>query len=818
MATTNSRSGRDSEAIKTGFLEHLKYTLGVDEYTTTNHDRFLALSYTVRDRLINQWIKTQQTHYRKNAKRVYYLSLEFLMGRALGNNIINMRLEDTVSEVMTSLGYKLEDLENEEADAGLGNGGLGRLAACFLDSMATLDLPSFGYGIRYDYGIFKQNIIDGFQTEHPDDWLRNGNPWEIERSDVTVTVSFGGRVETYSEKGKTIYRWVDTNDIKGIAYDTPIAGYGGKTINTLRLWSAKATEEFDFQDFNEGDYVEAVSAKVQAENLTKVLYPNDTLYLGKELRLKQQYFFVACSLHDILRRFKKSGEPWEQFPDFAAIQLNDTHPSIAIPELMRLLMDEEGLSWDKAWRITVSVMGYTNHTLMPEALEKWPEPMLEKLLPRHLQIIFEINHRFLNTAITLFPNDMDKIREISIVEESSPKQIRMANLCITGSHSTNGVAALHTNLLKSRLVPGFAKIFPDRFNNKTNGITQRRWLLHANPPLAELISSKIGDAWITDYTRIGKLKSWAEDAAFRKEFLKTKRTAKKTLSLVMEKNYGISINTDAFINVQIKRIHEYKRQLLNILQIIIQYNRIKNGNIDDFFPRISIFAGKSAPGYEMAKLIIKLINNVANVINNDKSIGNKLKVYFLADYKVSLAETIIPAADLSEQISTAGTEASGTGNMKFMCNGAITIGTMDGANIEIVEEAGIENEFIFGLDADEVERLKESYNPRDYYDKDKEIKGALDLIFNNYFSFSESGIFDPIKKMLLEDGDRYMHLADLRSYDNAHQKAEALFLNKEEWSRRAIINIASSGKFSSDRTITQYAEEIWDLKPCPIEQ
>jgi starch phosphorylase len=816
-ATNNSRNGNSSESIKQGFLEHLKYTLGVDEFTTTNHDRFMALSYTVRDRLINQWIKTQQTHHNKNTKRAYYLSLEFLMGRAMGNNIINMQLEDNVSEVLQELGYNLEELEDQEADAGLGNGGLGRLAACFLDSMATMNLPSFGYGIRYDYGIFKQKIDNGYQTEQPDDWLRNGNPWEIERPDVTVKVSFGGRVEAFNEKGKTIYRWMDTNDVIGVAYDMPIAGYGGKTINTLRLWSARAAEEFDFQDFNDGDYVEAVSAKVQAENLTKVLYPNDTLYLGKELRLKQQYFFVACSLNDILRRFRKSEEPWKKFPDYAAIQLNDTHPSIAIPELMRLLMDEENLSWDKAWKITESVMGYTNHTLMPEALEKWPEPMLAKLLPRHLQIILEINRRFLNKAITFFPNDMDKIREISIVEEGNPKQIRMANLCITGSHSTNGVAALHTELLKSRLVPSFAKIFPKRFNTKTNGNTQRRWLLHANPALAALITETIGDEWITNFAQLRKLEAWAEDKNFRTKFQETKLLAKRRLSECVEKKYGIKLNPEAFYNVQIKRMHEYKRQLLNIMQIIMLYNRIRKGNPDNYFPRISIFAGKSAPGYDMAKLIIKLINNVSGIINNDESIKGKIAVYFLADYKVSLAEKIIPATDLSEQISTAGTEASGTGNMKFMCNGAITIGTMDGANVEIVQEAGIENEFIFGLSADEVAELKPTYNPQSYYLEDKEIKEALDMIFNDYFSFSEPGIFEPIKQMIMKDGDKYMHLADLRSYDDAHQRAAAVYEDKDEWNRKAIINIASAGKFSSDRTIAEYAKDIWNLKPCPID-
>jgi glycogen phosphorylase len=816
-AANDSRSGNSSESIKQGFLEHLKYTLGVDEYTTTDHDRFMALSYTIRDRLINQWIKTQQTHHNKNTKRAYYLSLEFLMGRAMGNNIINLQLKDTVSEVLTELGYSLEDLEDQEADAGLGNGGLGRLAACFLDSMATMNLPSFGYGIRYDYGIFKQKIDNGYQTEQPDDWLRNGNPWEIERPDVAVKVSFGGRVESYKKKGKIIYSWVDTNDVMGVAYDMPIAGYGGITINTLRLWSARAAEEFDFQDFNDGDYVEAVSAKVQAENLTKVLYPNDTLYLGKELRLKQQYFFVACSLSDIIRRFRKSGTSWKNFPDFAAIQLNDTHPSIAIPELMRLLIDEENLSWDKAWGITVSVMGYTNHTLMPEALEKWPEPMLAKLLPRHLQIIFEINRRFLNKAITFFPDDKKSIQKISIVEEGNPKQIRMANLCITGSHSTNGVAALHTELLKSRLVPSFAKIFPGRFNNKTNGITQRRWLLHANPALAALITETIGDGWIIDFAQLRKLEIWAEDKKFRAKFQETKNLAKNRLSEYVDNQYGLKLNPEAFFNVQIKRMHEYKRQLLNIMQIIMLYNRIRKGNPNDYFPRISIFAGKSAPGYEMAKLIIKLINNVSGVINTDESIKRKIEVYFLPDYKVSLAEKIIPATDLSEQISTAGTEASGTGNMKFMCNGAITIGTMDGANVEIVHEAGIENEFIFGLSADEVSELKPTYNPKEYYLKDPEIKEALDMIFNNYFSFSEPGIFEPLRRMLLEDGDKYMHLADLRSYDNAHQSAALVYKNRDDWNKKAIINIASSGKFSSDRTIAEYAKDIWGLKPCPVE-
>lgn len=807
---------RDRESIKLDFIRHLKYTLGTETDQAAVNEQFLSLSYTIRDRITDRWLKTRQTHDSKDVKRIYYLSLEFLMGRALGNNAINIGLKKEAEEALNDLGYSFGDLEEAETDAGLGNGGLGRLAACFLDSLATLDYPAYGYGIRYDYGIFKQKIENGYQIEIPDDWLRNGNPWEIMRPEISVQVSFGGRVEPVSEGGKTSYRWVDTEQIIGIPYDTPVAGYGGRTVNTLRLWSSKAAKEFDLNDFNEGDYIEAVKEKMQAENITKVLYPNDKLYLGKELRLKQQYFFVACSLHDILQRFKKSGKRWSKLPDYAAIQLNDTHPSIAVPELMRILIDREGLEWEEAWEITVKTMGYTNHTLMPEALEKWPVPMMEKLLPRHMQIIFEINHRFLKKASIVFSGDLYKIQKASIIEESSPKQIRMANLAIAGSHSTNGVAALHTQLLKERLVPEFAELFGERFNNKTNGITQRRWLLSANPPLAELITETIGNGWITDFRQIKKLKSFADDPDFLNRFEETKKKAKIRLAESLKLEYGINLNPDSIIDVQVKRIHEYKRQLLNALHIVMLYNRIRNGKETPDYPVTFIFGGKAAPGYDRAKMIIKFINSISDVINKDSTVNRLLKVYFVPNYRVSLAEKIIPAADISEQISTAGTEASGTGNMKFMCNGAITLGTMDGANIEIAEEAGIENEVIFGLRAEEVLELKRSYNPSDFYEKNKEIKETLDLIFSGYFNPDEPGLCGFIKQALFEENDPYMLLADLESYNGAHGKVLKMYTDRREWNRKMILNIASSGKFSSDRTIKEYADEIWKLRKCTV--
>ncbi|HAP43137.1 MAG: glycogen phosphorylase [Spirochaetes bacterium GWD1_61_31] len=815
-AAANCRWGKASADIAWGYAKHLKYTLGVDRYSTSAHDRYLALAYAVRDRLIDQWIATQQVHHDEDVKRVYYLSLEFLMGRALGNNVINMRIEDATSQALQDLGYDWEDLREQEMDAGLGNGGLGRLAACFLDSMASLDLPAFGYGLRYDYGIFKQRIENGYQLEQPDEWLRFGNPWELERPDITVPVQFGGWVETHVDEGRTRMKWHGAETVLGVAYDTPVVGYGGHTVNTLRLWSAKATEEFDFDEFNEGDYVDSVKTKVMAENLTKILYPNDKLYMGKELRLKQQYLFVACSLWDIIRRFKKSKKDWSELPNLAAIQLNDTHPSLAVPELMRILVDNEGVEWDKAWEITVKTLAYTNHTLMPEALEKWPVPMLEKILPRHLQIIYAINHKFLQQVAFKYPGDMERMKRMSIMEEGEVKHIRMANLSIVGSHSTNGVAALHTELLKSRLVPDLAAMYPERFNNKTNGITQRRWLLKANPPLARLITEAIGDRWICDLDELTKLRLLAEDAVFRQKLAEVKRLGKLKLAEQVQRETGWLLNPDSLFDVQVKRIHEYKRQLLNVLHVVLLYNRMRAGQVADFVPRTFIFGGKAAPGYLTAKLIIKLINNIASVVNNDPQLEDRLKVYFLPNYRVSLAERIFPAADLSEQISTAGTEASGTGNMKFMCNGALTIGTLDGANIEIAEEAGHENVFIFGLKADEVAQLRMTYDPREMYAANPEVKAAIDLIFSGYFNISEENIFEPLRQNLLHNGDHYMHIADLPDYARAQQAVADTYRRPAEWYKKVTLNIAASGKFSSDRTIRQYAQEIWGVKPCPI--
>ena len=814
----HTRFSPTKEAISLDFAEHLKYSLDADEFHNTDSTRYTALALAIRDRIIHQWHQSRETQRKAGVKRVYYLSLEFLMGRAMTNNVINLGLEQEVKAALSDLGYSYEELVDIEPDAGLGNGGLGRLAACFLDSLATLDIPSYGYGIRYNYGIFKQQVRNGWQTEQPDNWLRHGNPWEIAREDITCTVGFGGEVKVIREGGRDQYKWLCADQVQGVAYDMPIIGYGGRSVNTLRLWSAKATEEFNFQEFNEGDYVEAVRSKILAENLSQVLYPNDTLYMGKELRLKQQYFFVACSLADIVRRFKRQSAPWSTFPDFAAIQLNDTHPSLSIPELMRILLDIEQLTWEDAWDITVRSMGYTNHTLMPEALEKWPMPMLESILPRHLQIIFEINHRFLQHAVSFFPLHPEVIQRLSIVEETTPKQIRMANLSIIGSHSTNGVAQLHSRLLTERMFPDFAVVFPNRFNNKTNGITQRRWLLDANPLLAAKISEAIGDGWVTDYERIRDLEPFAEDAAFRSDFLTIKQKAKDHAVAFLKKDCGITINPNSMFDVQVKRIHEYKRQLLNALNIILLYQRVKEGRIQDFPPTSFLFGGKAAPGYVNAKLIIKLINNIARTINNDTSVRGLLSVHFLPNYRVTMAEHLIPATDLSEQISTAGFEASGTGNMKFMCNGALTIGTMDGATVEMAEEVGREHMFIFGHSADEIERMRAQYDPYEWVTRDPEIRKSMDLFLSGYFNVMEPNIFDPLLQALLNE-DRYFHFADLRSYADAHDEATFLYANNPDiWARKAILNIAASGKFSSDRTIMEYANDIWKTRRCPIDR
>ncbi len=818
---SNTRQGITPESIQLDYAEHLKYELARDRYTSTKNNRYIALSRTIRDRLIDRWIETQQAHHDDRVKRVYYLSLEFLMGRALGNNVINFKLQDSVEQALDGLGVDWEELREVEVDAGLGNGGLGRLAACFLDSLATLQIPAMGYGLRYNYGIFRQTIENGYQVEHPDHWLQNGNPWEIARPELRVPVRYEGRIEKWEENGRARYRWVDAKPVLGMAYDTPIVGYGGNTVNTLRLWSSYATEDFDFEDFNRGDYVAAIAAKTEAENLTKVLYPNDLHYTGKELRLKQQYLFVACSLWDILRRFKHDKEPWSEFPNRVAIQMNDTHPSLAVPELMRLLVDQENLDFEQAWELTVKSMGYTNHTLMPEALEKWPVPMMEKLLPRHLQIIYDINERFMRKVSEAFPlsrpENAQRMANLSLIEESEPKQIRMANLCIVGSHSTNGVAAIHTELLKSRVVPDFAAMYPERFNSKTNGITQRRWLLKSNPPLAELITSRIGDGWIMDLDRLRELERHADDGDFQEKFRDTRRKAKLALVDTVKKECGFSLNPDSIFDTQVKRLHEYKRQLMNALHIVMLYNRLRKNPSMPWTPQTFIFGAKAAPGYEMAKLIIKLINNIANVVNNDSSIGERLKVYFLPNYRVSLAEKIIPATDVSEQISTAGTEASGTGNMKFMLNGSLTVGTLDGANIEILEEVKRENMFIFGLNAEEAKELSSHYNPSEMYRSNPEIREALDLVFSGHFSAGEGQIFEPIRKSLLEWGDRYLVIADLASYSEAHKAIQAEYADRRNWTRKSILNTARSGKFSSDRTILEYAHDIWNTPQHPLD-
>ena len=804
------------EALREDFEHHLRLTLAKDRYTATDRDRYYALALAVRDRLVERWIATQQTHHKQNVKRIYYLSLEFLIGRLLGNNVINLKLEDTCRAAMSEMGLQWEALRDHEVDAGLGNGGLGRLAACFLDSMATLGLPAIGYGLRYDFGIFNQRILNGNQIEQPDEWLKLGYPWEIAHPEFSFPVEFEGRVETRPGPNGREWHWVETKAVLGMPYDLPVVGYGGETVNTLRLWSAKAAEEFDLDDFNRGEYVDAVENKVLAENLTKVLYPNDNVFEGKELRLKQQYFFVSCSLQDILRRFKSDGNTWEAFPSKVFLQLNDTHPSLAIPELMRLLMDREGLGWNQAWEITTASTGYTNHTLLPEALEKWPVAMLGRLLPRHLQIIYEINSRFLQDVSVRNPYDRDRLSRMSLIEEGTEKHVRMAHLAIVGSCSVNGVSKIHSQLLTTAYLRDFAEHWPGKFNNKTNGITPRRWLLKANPPLARLITEAIGDRWITDLEELRNLECFADDAAFRESFHAAKRFNKRALAQIIHRRLGITVSPDSLFDVQVKRLHEYKRQHLLILYVIALYNRLKRNPGLDIAPRTFIFSAKAAPGYALAKLIIKLIHQVSDVINRDPQVSEKLKLTFLPNYRVSLAERIIPAADLSEQISLAGTEASGTGNMKLQLNGALTIGTLDGANAEILEEVGRENMFLFGLTADQVEARHPHYNPWDIYHHDEEIRLALQMIERDFFSLMEPGIFRPLIDSLLAGGDRFMLLADFRDYIQTQDRVDQAYKDPEGWVRKAILNVARAGRFSSDRTIREYASEIWRVTPCAV--
>ena len=805
------------ESLRLDFEHHLRYTLARDRYTATARDRYYALARAVRDRVIERWMATQQTHHKKNVKRVYYLSLEFLIGRLLGNNAINLQMEEMCQEAVALEGLSWEKLRDSEVDAGLGNGGLGRLAACFLDSMSTLGIPAVGYGLRYDFGIFNQRIVNGYQVEQPDQWLKLGYPWEISHPEFSFAVQFGGRVESRPGPRGLQWHWLDTQNVMGMPYDLPIVGYGGETVNTLRLWSAKAAEEFNLEDFNRGSYVEAVQNKVLAENLTKVLYPNDNMFAGKELRLRQEYFFVSCTVQDILRRFRADGNEWSAFPDKVFIQLNDTHPALAIAELMRLLVDREGLPWDEAWRLTAATTGYTNHTILPEALEKWPVPLFGGLLPRHLQIIYEINAHFLREVATRYPLDGDRLRRMSIIEEGGQKQVRMAHLAIVGSSSVNGVAALHTQLIKEKVLRDFAEFWPDKFNNKTNGITPRRWLLEANPPLAQLITEVIGPGWIADLQQLRRLEAYVDDAAFQERFRAAKRQNKVALADYVGRSLYVPISPDSLFDVQVKRLHEYKRQLMLVLYAMVRYHRLKQGPAPDVVPRTIIFSAKAAPGYQMAKLIIKLIHQLAEVVNADPQVANLLKVVFIPDYRVSLAERIIPAADLSEQISLAGTEASGTGNMKLQLNGALTIGTLDGANVEILEEVGPENIFIFGLRADQVEERRRAYQPKEVYRRDPEIRLALDMIRQNFFSMNEPGIFEPVLRELLDYGDRYMLLADLRDYIETQDRVDATYRDRDLWTRKAILNVARAGKFSSDRTIREYAREIWRVPPCPIQ-
>lgn len=805
--------------FKKDFERHMMLTVAHDIENSTQLDKYRALAFSVRDKIIVNWIKTQDTYYKKNPKRIYYFSLEFLMGRTLGNAVLNLQLNNIVTEALEELGYSMEDLEEVEWDAGLGNGGLGRLAACFLDSMATMALPAYGFGIRYEYGMFKQSIENLRQKETPDNWLRYGSPWEFTRPEDIQVVQFYGKTHGYKDqKGHWRNEWVDTENVIALAHDVPIPGYKTNTVNSLKLWSAVSSRDFNLTSFNVGDYIGAIVDKHQSEILSKVLYPNDANIQGKELRLKQQYFMVSASIHNILLRLERCDDKIENLPDKVVVQLNDTHPAISIPELMRILLDLYNFDWEKSWDITTRTFAYTNHTVLPEALEKWPVSLMEKVLPRHMQIIYEINHRFLEDVSVEFPGDFERRKAMSIIEEGDPQYVRMAHLAIVGSFSVNGVAELHSKLLKKGIFKNFYELFPDRFNNKTNGITPRRWIRKANPLLSALISKKIGSGWVKNLDKLKELQDSGQDEAYVKEWRAVKQKNKEILARIIKNTCNIDVNLESMFDVQVKRIHEYKRQLLNILHIITLYNRVKAGKDENFVPRTFIFGGKAAPGYVRAKEIIHLINSIANLINRDPSIGDRLKVVFLPNYGVSIAEKIFPGSDLSEQISTAGMEASGTGNMKFALNGALTIGTLDGANIEIMEEVGEENIFIFGKTEDELAQLRNSgYNPWDYYSEDEELRNVMNQIRDGFFSSNQPTLFRGIFDTLVNEGDHYFHMADYRAYVDCQDRVANLFKTSLKWHKMAILNVARIGKFSSDRVIGEYAEEIWKVKPCPIE-
>jgi starch phosphorylase len=796
------------------YERHLLFDNISDLTEIGTRQRYEALARSVRDVLSQRWMLTEKTYKRENPKRAYYLSMEFLLGRSSANNVTNLLLDSFVSRTAKERNVDLLSLLEQEPDAGLGNGGLGRLAACFLDSMATMQLPATGYGLRYEYGIFKQSIENGWQHERGDNWLRHPDPWEVARPDEAVEVQLNCAFELQGGSFRVIPGHPTT--LLGIPYDRPVVGYGGKTINTLRLWSAAASNYFDFQEFSSGAFADAMAETLAAESLTRVLYPDDSTSKGQGLRFLQEYFLVACSLADLVRRFRRDNLDWSHLADKVAIQLNDTHPAMAVPELMRILLDDAHLEWDKAWEVTQKALAYTNHTLLPEALEKWPLEWFEIMLPRHLEIIFEVNQRLLEGVREKFPGDEKRIEQVSLIEEGAQRKIRMANLAIVGSHSTNGVAAIHSELLRTMTVRELAEQFPERFNNKTNGVTPRRWLLLANPGLAHAITEAIGEAWITDLDRLKNLKPLAEDRGFQEAVRKTKRETKSQFANWLKATSGQVIDPESIFDAHVKRIHEYKRQLLNALRIVVLYDRLrKNPNLE-MTPRTFFFAGKAAPAYRLAKLTIKFINSLAVTIDRDPVVRGRLKVLFLPDYCVSLAERLIPASEVSNQISTAGYEASGTSNMKFMMNGALTIGTRDGATIEMAEEAGEENFFLFGLTADQVVANRGWYKPSWHYENEAETRAALDLAFSDYLCSKESHAFAPLRDTLLTQGDFYMHLADLNSYLDADRRLLELYARPDDWARRAILNIAGSGKFSSDRTISEYANEIWNVKPCPV--
>jgi starch phosphorylase len=804
-----------SDGLKVSIGNHLRFTLATGIGIASDRDWWVATCLAVRDRVLDLSSRTNANHRNKNVRRLHYLSLEYLMGRLLENNLRNSDLYDAAKQALGEMGKDLDSILNKEPDMGLGNGGLGRLAACFLDSLSTLDLPAVGYGIHYEFGLFRQEIVGGRQMEQPDVWTRDGNPWKIVRPDYRQTINlYGKTVQKFDDQGKGRVEWVDTKTIVGVPWDIPIVGYDSETVNLLRLWEAHASDAFNFHVFNSGSYMEAIHDKAMAETVSKVLYPNDSTETGKELRLVQQYFFVACSLADIVRRFKRDNPAhWSLFPDKVAVQLNDTHPAVAIPELMRILVDQEFLKWNEAWAICKKIFAYTNHTLLPEALEMWSVPLFGRVLPRHLEIIFEINRLFLDGEVEkMWPGDSEKKRVLSIIDERGAKSVRMANLSVVGSHAVNGVAALHTRLLREKLFPEFDAVFPDRFLNLTNGITFRRWLDVCNPQLSKLISDTIGTGWKKDAMKLTALESFAEDSSFQQRYRTIKRDAKVRLAKIIQDTCGITVSPDALFDVQIKRLHEYKRQHLNLVHIVALYQKLLADPDADIHPRVFIFGAKAAPGYFLAKNIIHAINALGSKVNNDPRVKGKIKVVFLPNYGVTLAERIIPASDLSEQISTAGKEASGTGNMKLALNGALTIGTLDGANVEIKEEVGDDNIFIFGLTVEEVNDLHaRGYNPWDYYWADSQVRNAIDWLASDFFT-GNSADFKPLRDSLLDHGDPYMVLADFASYAKAQSDVDAAYKNPAKWDRMAILNTARMGKFSSDRTISEYAEKVWNLK------